>query len=50
MKLTAVDWSIIAGYFLFNLLIGFYYKSKAGSNTTEFFLSGRNVPDRKSVV
>ena len=44
MKLTAVDWSIIAGYFLFNLLIGFYYKSKAGSNTTEFFLSGRNVP------
>src|ERR1035438_9275448 len=44
MKLTAVDWSIIAAYFLFNLLIGFYYKSKAGSNTTEFFLSGRNVP------
>lgn len=44
MKLNAVDWSIIGGYFLFNLLIGFYYKSKAGKNTTEFFLSGRNVP------
>ncbi len=44
MKLTTVDWCIIAGYFLFNLLIGFYYKSKAGANTTEFFLSGRNVP------
>ena len=44
MKLTSIDWSIIAAYFLFNLLIGFYYKSKAGSNTTEFFLSGRNVP------
>ena len=44
MKLTPVDWSIIAAYFLFNLLIGFYYKKKAGSNTTEFFLSGRNVP------
>ena len=44
MKLAAIDWCIIAGYFLFNLLIGFYYKSKAGSNTTEFFLSGRNVP------
>lgn len=44
MKLAPVDWCIIAGYFLFNLLIGFYYKSKAGSNTTEFFLSGRNVP------
>ena len=44
MKLTSVDWSIIAAYFLFNLLIGFYYKRKAGANTTEFFLSGRNVP------
>ncbi len=44
MKLTSIDWSIIAAYFLFNLLIGFYYKSKAGKNTTEFFLSGRNVP------
>ncbi len=44
MKLTPVDWSIIAAYFLFNLLIGFYYKKRAGSNTTEFFLSGRNVP------
>jgi solute:Na+ symporter, SSS family len=44
LKLTGVDWSIIAGYFLFNILIGFYYKKKAGSNITEFFLSGRNVP------
>jgi solute:Na+ symporter, SSS family len=44
VRLTPVDWSIIAAYFLFNLLIGFYYKSKAGSNTNEFFLSGRNVP------
>ena len=44
MKLTPVDWSIIAAYFLFNLLIGFYYKKKAGSNTTEFFLGGRNIP------
>lgn len=44
MKLTAVDWSIIGAYFLFNILIGFYYKSKAGANINEFFLSGRNVP------
>lgn len=44
MKLTLVDWCIIGGYFLFNLLIGFYYKSKAGTNISEFFLSGRNVP------
>src|SRR5438067_7424858 len=44
MKLTAVDWSIVAAYFLFNLAVGFYYKSRAGTNTSEFFLSGRNVP------
>ena len=44
MQLTIMDWLVIAGYFLFNLLIGFYYKKRAGSNTNEFFLSGRNVP------
>src|SRR5579863_334723 len=44
VKLTAIDWSIIAAYFLFNLLIGLYYKSRAGASTSEFFLSGRNVP------
>jgi Na+/proline symporter len=44
MKLTTIDWTIIAAYFLFNLLIGFYYKSKAGSNTSEFFVAGRSVP------
>ncbi len=44
MKLTAVDWAIIGAYFLFNLAIGFYYKGRAGKNTGEFFLSGRNAP------
>ncbi len=44
MKLTVVDWAIIAGYFLFNLAIGFYYKRRAGANVGEFFLGGRNVP------
>ena len=44
MKLTLVDWAVIAAYFLFNLGIGFYYKARAGKNIGEFFLSGRNVP------
>jgi Na+/proline symporter len=44
MRLTIVDWAIIAAYFLFNIAIGFYYKSRAGSSTSEFFLSGRDVP------
>jgi SSS family solute:Na+ symporter len=44
VKLTFVDWGVVAAYFLFNLAIGFYYKSRAGKNISEFFLSGRNVP------
>ena len=44
MKLTALDWTVVAAYFLFNLAIGFYYKGRAGKNTGEFFLSGRNAP------
>jgi len=44
MKLTLWDWAWIALYFLFNLAIGFYYKSRAGKSVSEFFLSGRNVP------
>src|SRR5258705_9388012 len=44
MKLTALDWSIVAAYFLFNLAVGFYYKARAGKSTGEFFLGGRNVP------
>jgi SSS family solute:Na+ symporter len=44
VRLTLVDWSVVALYFLFNLAIGFYYKSRAGSSVSEFFLSGRNVP------
>jgi len=35
---------VVALYFAFNIGIGFYYKSRAGSSVNEFFLSGRNVP------
>src|SRR3977135_3276154 len=44
MKLTLLDWSIIGAYFLFNLGIGLYYSRRARGNTSEFFLSGRDVP------
>ncbi len=44
MKLTTLDWTIVAAYFLFNLAVGFYYKARAGKSTGEFFLGGRNVP------
>src|SRR6185295_6207396 len=42
--LTALDWSIVAAYFLCNLGVGFYYKARAGKSTGEFFLGGRTVP------
>ncbi len=44
MTLSLLDWSVIAAYFLFNLGIGIYYARRAGGSTTEFFLSGRDVP------
>ncbi|HSB12039.1 MAG TPA: sodium:solute symporter family protein [Blastocatellia bacterium] len=44
MTLSLLDWSVIAAYFLFNLGIGIYYARRARGSTTEFFLSGRDVP------
>ena len=44
MQLTFIDWAVVAAYFLFNLGIGIYYKSRAGLSVDEFFLSGRNIP------
>jgi len=44
MRLTLADWLVIALYFLFNIAVGLYYKSRASQNTAEYFLSGRNVP------
>jgi Na+/proline symporter len=44
VQLTFADWAVVGLYFLFNLAVGFYYKSRAQSSVDEFFLSGRNVP------
>lgn len=44
MQLTALDWVVIAAYFLVNLGIGFYYYRKASGSVGEFFISGRSVP------
>src|SRR6201985_2739179 len=43
MSLTLTDWLVIAGYLLFNLLIGLYYRSKSSGSTEDFFGSGRDV-------
>jgi Na+/proline symporter len=44
VQLTWLDWFVVAMYFALNIGIGFYYKARAGSSVSEFFLSGRNVP------
>src|SRR2546421_1202868 len=44
MTLTFTDWLVIAAYFALNLAIGIYYARRARGSTTEFFLSGRDVP------
>src|SRR5947209_3631585 len=43
MPLTWIDSIVIAGYLLINLAIGIYYRRRAGGNTEDFFISGRNV-------
>jgi Na+/proline symporter len=44
MTLSPLDWSVIAGYFILSLAIGLYYARRAGSNISEYFLSGRDLP------
>src|SRR5260370_18168401 len=43
MPLTSIDWIVIVGYLLINLMISIYYRRRAGGSTEEFFISGRNV-------
>ncbi len=44
MKFSTLDWSIVFGFFVISLLIGIAVSKKAGKNSSEFFLSGRNMP------
>ncbi len=44
MKLAPIDWSLIVAYFAASIAIGLTYARRAGSSTSEFFLSGRNLP------
>lgn len=44
MQLQFIDWISIIGFFVISLGIGISVAKKAGSNTTEFFVSGRSMP------
>ena len=44
MKLELLDYTIIFGFFALVLFIGIYVSKKSGKDSTEYFLSGRNMP------
>lgn len=44
MNVSALDWGIIAAFFVISLAIGLFTAKTAGSSAKEFFLSGRNMP------
>src|SRR6202165_779182 len=44
MRLTFAAWLIVGLYSASNARIALYYKRRASRSTSEFFLSGRNVP------
>ncbi|MBN1300964.1 MAG: Na+:solute symporter [Melioribacteraceae bacterium] len=44
LGLNTYDWLVIAIYFCIVFMIAFFYTKKAGKDTSQFFLSGRNMP------
>jgi Na+/proline symporter len=43
MRLTPIDWLVVAAYFAFNLAIGLHYRRKATQSISDFFVGGRKV-------
>jgi SSS family solute:Na+ symporter len=43
MALTAIDWAIVAAYFMLSVGIGLYFTKRGGESLNEYFLSGRQV-------
>jgi len=43
MRLSPIDWLVVAAYFAFNLAIGLYYRKRATSSVSDFFIGGRKV-------
>ncbi len=44
MQLTALDWTIVVAFFVVVLAVGLFVARRAGSSSSEFFLSGRSMP------
>jgi len=44
ISLSTLDYILIISFFSITLFIGIYVSKKSGKNTSEYFLSGRNMP------
>ena len=44
MGFQIIDWGILILFFVLLLLVGYFSSRNAGKNSTNFFLSGRNMP------
>jgi Na+/proline symporter len=44
MALAPLDWLIVGGYLAFSFGLALYFWRRAGRDTGEFFLTGRNLP------
>jgi Na+/proline symporter len=44
VELSTIDFIIITSFFAITLFIGIWVSKQSGKNSTEFFLSGRNMP------
>jgi Na+/proline symporter len=44
MRLTTLDWTVVAVYGIVTLVLGLWFARRAGQGTQEYFLSGRTLP------
>ena len=44
MPLAFIDWLIIFFYFAIALMVGLFFRKRAGTSVAEYFLSGRSLP------
>lgn len=42
--MTPLDWAIVAGYIVFAIAVGLFFRRRAGRNISQYFLSGRKIP------
>jgi len=44
MRLSLIDWAVIAAYLAFTLIQGIYFRRRSSGSTADYFVSGRRAP------